>query len=990
MRDLEGFCNRLSSRRDLHPDIELVAFGRRYPAHRVILASQSTYFDVLLRWLGERSLSSVSCRAPHSGDDTAQDGPPQRQLALGEDVTQKGFEWILDYFYASPHTGITGDNALDVLAAAHYLGVGPVQSACVNFLAQHLDPTNLGACLAWATRADHGEASDMLGAACRRLLALRLPAELGAWGPALPHIEPRCLVEIVGCDQLAVAGEFERYQLVKRVAELCAASPASGTRRSSLDDQEQQQQAARHSSNSSGTGSSGGASAAAAGAPGGARDSRRASGAGGAAAEDGSEGGAPGGRDEGEAALQLLLSSALNLPEDDRLARHLQLLRPCSPPAGAGPSASAPAACLESQLVYAGAAQPSVLLPPQLPALRLQPARGADGIINEPAARTSAFMLPGSCESVPAGGALLCASPSDCGSVLGSSGFGGAFGGGRAVGGGGAGMNTLESSSTTTVGCSSTASARNTLRIWDSLGFGVCEAASGEGEGEGDSGRARSSGGLGRGVASFPSSDSVNLAPLYGSEGVGLEEDVVGAPLTADRPGGAVHLPGLVGLEVTDADVAAAAPPPQHQQRSPRHEPIPVQQPQQQHSPAPSTAALAPALNINISSNSAASAAASLAASRLALLCEAVRFEHLTVPQLMAVQAEGLVPPALLHAALWQRTCLDLQIHQRGAAAAAAAAAGAAASPAGAGSAALGTPRAGQQPQQGQQPPQGHRPFRMCWRLRCGALKKLAAGDMLQSEPQQYAGAMWQVRLTCRDKDASRGHLGLYLGRHLAPTGSAAGSTGGPGGAGAQLTPRRRDGAGGGQRPPMPYPGHGHGHGYGHGYGQQYPGHNRLGPRPPPQQQQQQPQQPRGNSPPQPQRQQAQQPQQPQQQAAAAAPPAAAQQFFAFTDRQPALPSRCRLTAYQTDNTALSGRLCLGDSGDFESAFAAGGFFGAGRLLARADLEALPDEADVLVFVSLQAEVGLAPGVAAGGGGAAGGGLGSVPEQPEAGDAPSA
>lgn len=50
----------------------------------------------------------------------------------------------------------------------------------------------------------------MLGAACRRLLALRLPAELGAWGPALPHIEPRCLVEIVGCDQLAVAGEYER------------------------------------------------------------------------------------------------------------------------------------------------------------------------------------------------------------------------------------------------------------------------------------------------------------------------------------------------------------------------------------------------------------------------------------------------------------------------------------------------------------------------------------------------------------------------------------------------------------------------------------------------------------------------------------------------------------------------------------------------------------------------------------------------------------
>ncbi|KAG2452352.1 hypothetical protein HYH02_003375 [Chlamydomonas schloesseri] len=1011
MRDLEGFCNRLAARRDLHPDIELYAFGKRYPAHRVILASQSTYFDVLLRWLGERSTSSSSARSTvreTRGDDTsgAQDGPPRHELALGEDVTQKGFEWILDYFYASPHTGITGENALDVLAAAHYLGVGPVQSACVSFLAQHLDPTNLGACLAWATRADHGEASDMLGAACRRLLALRLPAELGAWGPALPHIEPRCLVDMLGCDQLAVAGEFERYQLVKRVAELCAAaSPApAGTRRSSLDDQEPQQ---HQQPQQQGTAAAAGPWASSGGA---ARDgdSRRASSAGGAAADEGTEGregGAVcGGRDDGEAALQRLLSSALNLPDDDRLARHLQLLRPCSPPAGAptattatsageGAGPGAAAAHPGPQLAPLEPTQPPVLQPPQLPALRLQPAHRAEladvagrgfgddgragagsagaigGLLDgEPAAaggplQPPVFTRTVSIGSAPAGNALLCVSPSDCGSVLGAGAFGGSARAASGGDGGGGGMSTLASSSTTAAGgCSSAASARNTLRIWDSLGFGVSEGAA-SGDGDGGSGRARSSGGDG-GVASLPSCDSVNLAAVYGSEGAGLEEDVVGTPL---------------------AEPAAATPataPPRQQQ-------------QQQHSSPP--AGPAPAINANTSTTSSVSlasstgtttttsisAAASLAASRLALLCEAVRFEHLTVPQLMAVQAEGLVPPALLHAALWQRTCLDFLIHQR--VTAGVPSSGIAAGGGGAAAASVDTtqqPSAGQQ-LQGQAPP-GHRPFRMCWRLRCGALKKLGAGDMLQSEPQQYAGALWQVRLTCRDMDAARGHLGLYLGRHLAPAGGGAGSSAaGTGGAGGQLTPRRRDG-GGAQRPPMPHPG------YGYGYGQQHP-HHRPGPRQQPHQHPQQPPPPRGNSPPQQQRplaqqQQQQQPQpQPQQQQQ---PQAAAQPFFAFTDRQPALPSRCRLTVYQTDNTALSGRLCLGDSGDFESAFAAGGFFGAGRLLARADLEELPDEADVLVFVALQAAVvvpvAAAPAGAAGvgGGGAAGGpgGLAPVPE----------
>ena len=55
----------------------------------------------------------------------------------------------------------------------------------------------------------------------------------------------------------------------------------------------------------------------------------------------------------------------------------------------------------------------------------------------------------------------------------------------------------------------------------------------------------------------------------------------------------------------------------------------------------------------------------------------------------------------------------------------------------------------------------------------------------------------------------------------------------------------------------------------------------------------------------------------------------------------------------QPDNTALQGRLCLGDSGDIAATFLANAYYGAPRLMARADLEALPDEAPLLVFATL-------------------------------------
>ncbi|GLC49318.1 hypothetical protein PLESTB_000206200 [Pleodorina starrii] len=608
-RPTDDYCDSLYSTaytERLCPDVVLRAFGKAYPAHRVILASQSAYFATLLRWVSWQPAAGAGQGAAAGAEWP---GLPCHELVLGEDVTQSGFEWILEYFYASPHVAVTSDNAFDVLATAHYLGVTAVQTACVEFLAQHLDPHNLAACLQWATRADHGEASDLLVASCRRLLALRLPRNLAAWAPALVHIEPRTLLDIMSSDHLAVPTEYDRYELVKEVAKICASAAASAS--AAWGDAEEDA--------ADGDGGGGGAAATTAAA---------------AAAA-------------GTLEVRRMLSSALRL-SDEGLAGHLPLAGSRASSAGV-PSPAGGGSLLAS---VAGSSDAG-------------PASGAS---------CRAFAM-GTSPSPSASEASACAD-----------------GGGSSSG----------SSALT----SSQASSRSTVRLCEPGGGSAAAAAAEERGGE-DGGAASSSGA----AAASPSSPRQRPASDDGA--------VTGGP----GPG-------------SPADAAAAA-----------------------------------------------AAAGAAACSRL-LLHGAVRYEHLTVPQLMAIEAEGLVESEVLHSALWQRTRLDCRIHARGTAArprsqASTSADGtaaevAAAAPAPAlsrsptmGAAAPGTvdARLGPEPQPG-------RAFRVCWRLAAGALKKLQPRDMLQSEPHQHAGALWQLRL-CRS-DRSRGHLGLFVGRHLATSSAAA------------------------------------------------------------------------------------------------------------------------------------------------------------------------------------------------------------------------
>ncbi|GLI61858.1 hypothetical protein VaNZ11_004366, partial [Volvox africanus] len=623
LRSPSAYCDSLHSTAytaRLFPDVIIKAFGKVYPAHRVILASQSDYFATLWSWVSWRPAV-----ARDKGTEEECPSIPSHDLVLGEDVTQRGFEWILEYFYASPHVSVTSDNAFDVLAAAHYLGVNAVQTACVEFLAQHLDPHNFAACLLWATRADHGEASDMLATSCRRLLALRLPQNLSAWAPALVHIEPWTLLDIMSSDHLAVPTEYDRYELVKQVARICAATEeAAGTVQDAAVDN----------------------------------------------AADGNHGegfaAASGSTTTGTIVVQRMLSSALRL-SDEGLAGHLDLVRPCS-------SGGIP--CPGAALAAPGT-EPTTIVPAAIDA---SDGRALSSRLHSSSVSSSSICagvgdtdsdVGLACSASPVASATE-TSPSECAGADGASIF-----------------------------MSSQASSRSIFRL-DELGSGTTA--------------------------------------------VERIEDAISSPEGVDQ-------------NVVKTVVAVAGPAPQETSQSPKQIPVSIhgaEIPDVTGGPGPP-----------IPSGSGAGVVATAAARHI--LNEAVRYEHLTVPQLMAVEREGLVPAQVLQAALWEHTRLDCEIHYRGmqpynkiAATNRQTAAVQVVAARGGDVDAIGTPK--ESVQVGMQA--RFRAFRVCWRLTCGALRKLQPKGLLQSELHQYAGALWQLRLCC--SGGSRSHLGLFLGRHLA------------------------------------------------------------------------------------------------------------------------------------------------------------------------------------------------------------------------------
>jgi hypothetical protein len=114
------------------PDVILRAWGKDYAAHKILLLSQSEYFEKQLSSYPDGlDKSQGSTHLSGADSDIHKDRPcpsghgdiPVVDSAFGDDVTKKGFEFVLEYLYCSSALKLCSENVLEVLSSALFFQV---------------------------------------------------------------------------------------------------------------------------------------------------------------------------------------------------------------------------------------------------------------------------------------------------------------------------------------------------------------------------------------------------------------------------------------------------------------------------------------------------------------------------------------------------------------------------------------------------------------------------------------------------------------------------------------------------------------------------------------------------------------------------------------------------------------------------------------------------------------------------------------------------
>ncbi|CBY10072.1 unnamed protein product [Oikopleura dioica] len=118
-------------------DVTLVAEGRQFPVHKVVLVSSSPYFRAMFN--GTMSESS-------------------QELVNLPAVQSSALRQLIEYIY-SGEVEVTEENVQSLLPAANLLQLSWVRDSCCRFLQSHLHPSN---CLGIRSFADVHSCSDLL------------------------------------------------------------------------------------------------------------------------------------------------------------------------------------------------------------------------------------------------------------------------------------------------------------------------------------------------------------------------------------------------------------------------------------------------------------------------------------------------------------------------------------------------------------------------------------------------------------------------------------------------------------------------------------------------------------------------------------------------------------------------------------------------------------------------------------------------------------
>ncbi|XP_050787918.1 kelch-like protein 6 [Gopherus flavomarginatus] len=170
-------------------DATIVAEGKRFPCHRMLLAAVNPYFRAMF-------VSSFK---------ESQDGE-----VLLQDMAPSTVQTILQYLYTEK-ISVTSETAQAVFIAASRLQILPLLEICSRFL---LEQVSLENCLVlYELGYAHGEQA-LLRVAMRQIsLNFR---HLSLEDKSFLHLKPSTLISIISSDSLVVSSEIVVYRAVRR------------------------------------------------------------------------------------------------------------------------------------------------------------------------------------------------------------------------------------------------------------------------------------------------------------------------------------------------------------------------------------------------------------------------------------------------------------------------------------------------------------------------------------------------------------------------------------------------------------------------------------------------------------------------------------------------------------------------------------------------------------------------------------------------------
>ena len=219
-------------------DVRVTVFGKEYPLHRLVL-SRSPYFRALMRgpWADASSPSltlefddpfinakAVECclaflydKAPEFGETigAAATGGSDGDPAPTATDSNPSSTSDCDAPHATFSSGYDPSFALRALAASTFLNLDDLSRMCADFVA---DSVSLGDCLAVQTALDEREYGEH-GERAKRAVWGFLRAHAGeALRDELHALKPATLHALLRCDELCVADETARFELIRRIA----------------------------------------------------------------------------------------------------------------------------------------------------------------------------------------------------------------------------------------------------------------------------------------------------------------------------------------------------------------------------------------------------------------------------------------------------------------------------------------------------------------------------------------------------------------------------------------------------------------------------------------------------------------------------------------------------------------------------------------------------------------------------------------------------